>query len=160
MDGWIALLLLPVLAFGVPIGLGLLATGRTRRYRGPTTCSACRYELTGIDGRVDHCPECGARLEGDGTIKAGAERFFEHPRWVRFPAVLLLLAAPLGVLWVLCRFALSVKCPWCGWLLVAAALAIGWWVCRKPTRPMAKIRRGKPGVRGQSNPDDGTTPHP
>jgi predicted RNA-binding Zn-ribbon protein involved in translation (DUF1610 family) len=147
MDRLIQLVIGLGIVFGVPIMLGMLATGRTRCHRGPAACASCRYELTGIDGTVHRCPECGLPIAGDGTLRAGVDRFRANPWWVRYPAVMLLLVAPFGVAFE--AFGMYFASPalrWVPWALLAGYCGAVWWVCRIPASRLKRVVGGTASV--------------
>ncbi len=128
------IIVLCLAAIGLPVLLGILATGYTRKHRGATRCAACGYELTGIDGRTSLCPECGGRVDGEGALRDGAARFRAMPIWVRLPAILLLMSPTGFVAWG--TLALLTD-PRTSLMLIVPAFALfAWLAIRVPVRGM------------------------
>ena len=141
MSGLVTFIVVAFIVFVVPIVLGVLATGRFKRHRGTVACSACGYELTGLDGKAAKCPECGGTLAGEGTLRAGVERFRANPWWVRYPAVVLLLAPPFGVAMIVYNQFIGPAWAWLPWVVVAGYPAAVWGVCRVPAKKLSTVVR-------------------
>lgn len=127
----------------VPIVLGWLAKSTFRVHRGPTSCSACKYALSGHESKDLHitgkCPECGCTLSDKSVFLQDATYHKPARLWIVIPCITLLLVPPALIAWVVLGFFVGLGWEVAGVIVTIAFPFVVVWAIRASQKQTKKL---------------------